>query len=101
MNNNYVLLIGIGQRYDDSKAIEVTAKDATRLASEFSHRYRYNSDNVIPLVSEQASRAKVMHQLDTLIAKTKEKQADLVVVFFSGHGLKKNGQFFLIIHKTG
>lgn len=96
MNNNHVLLIGIGQRYDDSKAIEVTAKDATRLASEFSHRYRYNSDNVIPLVSEQASRAKVMHQLDTLIAKTKEKQADLVVIFFSGHGVKKNGQFFLI-----
>lgn len=100
-SNNHALLIGIGQRDDDrSEKIKVTATDASRLATEFQNRCGYNGNNVTPLVAEQALTRKVLRQLDTLIEKTKATPANLVVIFFSGHGFRKDGQFFFINRDT-
>ncbi len=94
--NNYALLIGIGQRPDDKHAIAVTATDATRLADELAKRCRYTSENIQSIVGEQAKKLNILRALDALIVKTKQNMADLVLVFYSGHALVENGQFYLV-----
>jgi Caspase domain/Effector-associated domain 11 len=98
--NNYALLIGVGQRADDPKSIEVTAEDARRMAQQLALRAKFQSANITPIIAEQATRINVLRQLDGLIKKTETTPADLVVVFFSGHGVTKDGNSYLVSQDT-
>jgi hypothetical protein len=98
--NNYALLIGVGQRADDPKSIEVTAEDARRMAKELEMRAKFQSANITPIIAEQATKINVLRQLNDLIKKTEATPADLVVIFFSGHGVTKEGNSFLISRDT-
>jgi Caspase domain/Effector-associated domain 11 len=94
--NNHALLIGIGQRADDSKAIAVTATDATRLAEELEKRGGYNANKIRALVGAKAGKTAILRELDSLIKKTTEQKANLVILFYSGHAVLRNGQFYLV-----
>jgi hypothetical protein len=94
--NNHALLIGIGQRADDSKAIAVTATDATRLAEELEKRCGYNANKIRALVGAKAGKTAILRELDSLIKKTTEQKANLVILFYSGHAVLRNGQFYLV-----
>jgi Caspase domain/Effector-associated domain 11 len=94
--NNHALLIGIGKRADDADAIAVTATDATRLATELTTRCGYPAGNIQSLVGKDASKTNILDKLEELAEKTKQKMADLVVIFYSGHAIVKDGQFYLV-----
>jgi Effector-associated domain 11/Caspase domain len=94
--DNHALLIGIGQRADDSKAIAVTATDATRLAEELEKRCGYNANKIRALVGAKAGKTAILRELDSLIKKTTEQKANLVILFYSGHAVVRNGQFYLV-----
>ncbi|MCA0237311.1 MAG: caspase family protein [Bacteroidetes bacterium] len=98
--NSYALLIGVGQRPDDTPAIAVTAEDAARLATELNQRCGFPSGNIRPLRAGDASRLNILRQLDRLAADTVAQPADLVILFFSGHGLRNAEQSYLVGHDT-
>lgn len=98
--NSYALLIGVGQRHDDVPAIAVTAEDAARLEAELNTRCGFPQPNIRALRASDASRLNILRQLDALAADTRAREADLVILFFSGHGLRGADQSFLIGYDT-
>ncbi len=100
IHNNYALLVGVGQRSDDVPSIRVTSEDAIRLSKELNVRCRFPSENISTLKTHEASRLNILRQLDQIATKTKDKPADLVLLFFSGHGLRGDDQSFLISFDT-
>lgn len=99
-HNSYALLVGVGKRSDDAPSIAITAEDAARLSQELSRRCQFPAENISILREGGASRINILKQMDNLATQTKDKAADLVILFFSGHGLKKEDQAFLISYDT-
>ncbi|AYQ31569.1 caspase family protein [Runella sp. SP2] len=102
---NHALLIGVGQRQDDTPAMAVTAADAKRVACELFKRDIVPYDNILTLTDSNATKVKILEGIDSLVTKTKTDKADLVWVYFSGHGYKQTSpegtdKHFLIAHDT-
>ncbi len=100
--NTHALLIGIGQRPEgDSEAMAITATDAKKMAIELEKRAKVPQDNITCLIKEQASKQGILTALDNLIAQTSTQTADMVWVYFSGHGYRsKKAKHYLICHDT-
>lgn len=101
---NHALIIGIGQRQDDTPAMAVTAADAKRVARELDKREIVPYDNILTLTDSNATKDGILGAVDELVAKTDTDKADLVWVYFSGHGYKQTKPegtaHFLIAHDT-
>lgn len=102
---NHALIIGIGQRQDDTPAMEVTAADAKRVARELDKREIVPYENILTLTENDATKEKILKGIDSLVTKTKTDKANLVWVYFSGHGYKQTSpegtdKHFLIAHDT-
>jgi Caspase domain len=98
--HQYALLIGIGQRADDEDALATTASDATHLYEKLTGTCGFAKENVELLTKENTAGSKIVDQLDVLIQQTKDTKADFVLIYFSGHGYTKDGQYYLINYDT-
>ena len=79
---NYVVCVGISNYPGTSDDLRVSANDANTMAK----LYRANGGcEVVKLTDSNATRAKVISQLNALF--TKATSADRIVLFFSGHGM--------------
>lgn len=96
----YALSIGIGNRPEDSDAMGTTAADAKRISRELIGRARFMPEQVYTLQNEEATTQNVIEKLDKLAAATKENPADMVIIYFSGHGCVKDGNYYLVARDT-
>lgn len=98
--NTYSLLVGVGKRPGDNDAMSITAKDAEQLAGELVNSCQFLKQKVKCLYNDAATKEKFIVQLDELIADTEKTPANLVVIYFSGHGCQDNGKYYLVCHDT-
>jgi hypothetical protein len=98
--NHHALLIGVGKRNDDSDAIAVTAKDATKLGELLNKHCHFLPDQTTTLVEENASKENILLQLDLLAERTAQQPAELVLLFFSGHCCKFGKNSYIIARDT-
>lgn len=100
----WALIIGVGQRSDDSQAMAITSKDATRVATELEDRCDLDRNNISLLLEKEATKEKILAELENLINKTRNNEADIIWIYFSGHGcqLQSNDtkEYFLIANDT-
>lgn len=97
--NQYALLIGVGKREEDSPAMAITAQDAQAIQDKLR---KMGVDNIACLTEQRATQQNILDSLDKLIAKTQEKKASMVWVYFSGHGYQTKGkkEFYLVCADT-
>lgn len=98
--NSYYLLVGVGKREKDSEAMAVSAKDADYLKRALKAFNLFGDEKIAPLVNEEATKSGILEKLDFLAKSTKNKSADLVIIFFSGHGSKIGDNYYLICRDT-
>lgn len=102
--NDYALLIGIGQRSDDSDALAVTATDAKKMAAELEARCGVPKEHIVALTDLEATKDGIIQKLDELIAISTSGKADMIWIYFSGHGCqipqKEANGYFLICNDT-
>ncbi len=97
---SYGLLIGVGQRTEDIEAMGITAGDATWLTKALSVTGIVAAANSVLLTNEKAAHEPVLAALSNLATRTKEAPAEMVIIYFSGHGARINGQYYLVCHDT-
>lgn len=95
IEKSYALMIGVGQRPTDSPAFAITEKDALLMKQRLSNDCGFEDSKLKVLTKPETKKATILEQLDVLIANT-QNGADLVVVFFSGHGAKLNNDYYLV-----
>jgi uncharacterized caspase-like protein len=99
--NSHALIIGVGQRETDNPAMAVTATDAKKMAAELQNRVGLLPENIKLLTDSQVSNLGFLKALDELIKKTQANKAEMVWVYFSGHGCVNSEQkYYLICHNT-
>ncbi len=96
----YALLIGVGQRHDDESVLAITATDARSMHKELIDTCGFDRDNVELQTKEDTGGNRIIDQIQMLIDKTQSEKADLVVIFFSGHGCFINQKYYLIHYGT-
>src|SRR5689334_13164768 len=100
-SNSYYFLVGVGQREkSDAVGMTVSADDADYLERALIAFNIFTERKIRTLTNESATVANVIGGLDDLISKTQEKPADLVIIFFSGHGCSIDGRYYLICRDT-
>lgn len=97
---SHYLLVGVGKRKEDSEAMAVSAEDAQFLQRALHAFDLFSGNGFPPLVNEKATREEILDHLDALAYKTKDEPADLVIIFFSGHGSVAGGKYYLICRDT-
>lgn len=110
----HALTVGVGKREKvgnkkvDDDAMAITAADAERVKTELIAPYRVSlpKENVKCLTNKDATKEGLLNELDNLIKKTKKSRAEMVIIYFSGHGYmkpdphSKEKKYYLICHDT-
>ena len=99
-SNSFGLLVGVGKREADADPMSITAKDAEYLQKTLSATSMMAAENTTLLVNKNAVSTVVLEALDKMAAITQQKPAGLVLVYFSGHGYRKEDDYFMICHDT-
>ena len=94
--NSYYLLVGVGRRAEDSEAMAISADDPVYLKEALHDFGLFSDEKIPPIINEDATKSNVLAKLDFLVESTKAEPADLVIIFFSGHGCKKGDNYYLI-----
>ena len=83
--NAYAILIGVGEDLTE------TLDDANSMFKLLTNRAKgaYAIENVISLTEKTATKDNVIQNLDKLIEKTKKNKDSTVIIYYSGHGVKK------------
>lgn len=98
--NIWVVIAGVAEYQDENiPNLNFTTNDAYSLADFYKHPSGGSipSENLILLTNEKATKENILNALNKNFQKAKEK--DLIVFYFSGHGLineKTNNQFYLL-----
>jgi WD40 repeat protein len=90
----------LGSAREDAEAVfDALENDCTDKGGK---NNRFRAADGVKLLDEKATRAAVLDALKG-VRKAKVKPGDLVVVFFGGHGVVQQGEFYLLTHeaKTG
>jgi hypothetical protein len=94
-NHGYALLIGVG-----SNGLPMTITDAEGLASVLRDRSRcaYPNKQVKLLTKSNATRAKILNELDRLAKNCQRDSEATVIIYYSGHGGKRDDSntYFLV-----
>lgn len=100
-NNIYALLAGVGERKGiDSEYMAISADDATILSEQIQERCKVLTENMQCVTNTQTTKQSFLSELDKLIAKTEVQKADLVILFFSGHGCKRGNKYYLVCNDS-
>ncbi len=105
VRKRWAVVIGIS-RYAHGGKVFPELKYAARDAKAFTEFLRsersggFGPQRVLCLLNEQATAGQVRHALFEFLAKAEKD--DLVVIFFSGHGMPQTGtdNFFMLCHDT-
>jgi hypothetical protein len=95
-DNSYCLLVGVGKREADSEAMKVSADDAMYLGKAIKKFLLLKDDKITLVRNEEARKQNVLQRLDELAEITAANPADFVLIFFSGHGARFEGKYYLI-----
>lgn len=96
----YALSIGIGNREVDSPAMATSANDARRIGKELVGRAKFMPEKVRTLINADATVSNVLRELDNIADITKGATADMVIIYFSGHGCVKNDIYYIVCRDT-
>jgi len=99
-DRSHYLVVGVGKREDDSPAMAVSALDAEHLKRAFHSYGLFSNKDQQLLTNEEATKAGILDKLDQLATKTNKERADLVIIFFSGHGAVLDDTYYLICRDT-
>ena len=94
--NAYAISVGVGKRDADNVAMATTAKDAKRIGRELIGRADFIPEKVQVLIDDDASSGNFLKALDNIAAATKDNAAEMVIIYFSGHGCIKNDLYYLV-----
>lgn len=99
-DNSYGLVIGVGQRPDsgDSNVMEISLSDAKEVGTALTSFCKV--PDIRELLGENATRPRIEKEFEILSELTQQKKANLVVVYFSGHGCMYGGEYYLIGRDT-
>lgn len=81
--DKYALLVGVGD-YAEINDLRGPPNDVENFASILTRHWGVPRGNIVSLVNSQATRDKILHELDRLY--TKSKPGDAIMFYFSGHG---------------
>ncbi len=81
--HNYLLVIGI-DAYQHCPRLYNAVKDARDVMKVLTEQYQFDDAHIITLFNEEATQARILHQLEQLSHQVNEQ--DSLVVYFSGHG---------------
>ncbi|MBX3238313.1 MAG: caspase family protein [Chitinophagaceae bacterium] len=95
---SFGLFVGVGQRDGDSEHMQISASDAEYMHLAFLHYGKLDSGQ--RLLRNEATHNNILGELDNLARETDDTPADLVVIYFSGHGYKLKNEYYLICHDT-
>ena len=101
----HVLAIGVSEYKNKALDLGCPHKDAQLLAKTFKSQCQGNLFGEVRttvLLNKDATAAGIRAAIDMLRTdpQTKAKANDLVIVFFAGHGVKENEQFYLMTHEA-
>jgi hypothetical protein len=100
-NTSYALVIGVGNRdEEETDTMAISAEDARHLSEALVEFDLFKEENIETLVNAGAVKPALNAKLTDLIEKTRHKPADLVIIYFSGHGYKKDDTYYLICNDT-
>lgn len=98
--SRWALIVGIDQ-YDDAniKPLDGAVNDAKKLATTLHQVARFPANQVISLTSDQPremqpTRGNILRQMARITSLM--PQSGLLVAAFSGHGIERDGQMFLL-----
>jgi Caspase domain len=100
MKNSFGLAIGVGRRPPDSEAMSVTADDAVSVGTALSRYCNMPRDNISILKNGNADKDGILGALKALVDRTAADPADLVVIYFSGHGYTIDDHYYLVSNDT-
>jgi uncharacterized caspase-like protein len=99
----HVLVVGVNAYQNPDFNLRYAVADAEEFAGEFRRQQgrlaQFAEVEVTPLLDAQATKANILQALAALAARTQPE--DAVVVFYAGHGLAAENQFYLIPHDLG
>ncbi len=87
VNDRYALVIGISSYENSANNLKYARKDAEDFRNSLLEYGKFNKENVKLLVDKQASRENIRKNIEGWL-KTIAKKNDLVIIFFSGHGIR-------------
>ena len=99
----YRLCVGINEYQLSPLNLGSATKDATDIFAALEEhcvgpQNRFGTSQGIILTNQQASRTAVLKALDNF--RKVAKPGDLVVIFFAGHGIKQDEEFYLMTHEA-
>jgi WD40 repeat protein len=103
--NSYIVSIGVNEYAANPffRNLKYAVADADGFASELKTQQErlklYEKVEVIKLTDAAATKANILSALAGLAAKAQPE--DAVIVYYAGHGLAQNNQFYLIPHDLG
>ncbi|PWS33359.1 caspase family protein [Pedobacter paludis] len=100
VEKSYAALFGVGQRAGDSEGMAVTKNDAKQLSKALVSACDFPRENIALLSDTNASKVGILGKLDELIEKTIQEEADLTIIFFSGHGVIIGNEGYLIANDS-
>jgi len=100
--NNYAFIVGIGKRKEDDDHMKVTVDDAKCLAKNLQIYCGFKADNIKLLVGKKnTSDKRILKNLENFIRQTNSNaQADLTIIYFSGHGIIFKNEYYFICNNT-
>lgn len=94
--NNYSLIVGVGERSSDHPFMSITKNDALKLKEVLTSRCRFKPQATMCLTFENATTTNFASELDRLIVITRTKRAGMVIIYFSGHSfISQDEQYFI------
>ncbi|HEX8423665.1 MAG TPA: LpqB family beta-propeller domain-containing protein, partial [Pyrinomonadaceae bacterium] len=99
----YMLAIGVNEYENANFNLKYAVADARSFASAFikqqSQLGRYAGVKPVGILDRNATKANIMRALTSLAAQVQPE--DAVVVYFAGHGMAYQNQFYLLPHDLG
>ncbi|MGH2375369.1 MAG: caspase family protein [bacterium] len=98
-----VLAVGVNVYANPQFNLRYAVADAQEFGAEFERQQsrlsQFDSVGITSLLDAQATKANVLQQLSRLAGQSQPE--DAVVVFFAGHGVASENQFYLLPHDLG
>ena len=99
LDNNYALLIGVGECIDSKWTLPVTVKDVQKLKSVLTNPdlcgYIDDEQHMRLLCNETATGPKILEGLKWLKQTIQEPSEATVIIYYSGHGYREHPTFYL------
>ncbi|MEJ7588116.1 MAG: caspase family protein [Ferruginibacter sp.] len=98
---SYGVLVGVGKRdEEDNNAMAISAADAENIELALVNFCKFPKEQIKIRISGEAKKEMVLEEIRALASITSNAPADLVIIYFSGHGYKIGGKYYLVCNDT-